>query len=210
MPDVVDSCVIRRRGEVLREAVFEAALAEISERGVRGASMDRIAKRAGTGKAALYRRWPNVRALALDVFITTLTESLPPVAPDSGSLRADMITSLTTFTRQLDGGLGVVLRELISEAAHDPSLATEFQTRFGQAKQVEVIGMFQRAMARGEIPAQPIDPYVLELPAALTIHQLLLAGTVPSHEQVEHIVDSIMLPLLGVARLDPAGRAVSP
>ena len=72
MPDVVDSCVIRRRGEVLREAVFEAALAEIAERGVRGASMDRIAKRAGTGKAALYRRWPNVRALALDVFITTL------------------------------------------------------------------------------------------------------------------------------------------
>jgi AcrR family transcriptional regulator len=208
--DVVDSCVLRRRGEVLREAVFEAALAEISERGVRGASMDRIAKRAGTGKAALYRRWPNVRALALDVFISTLTESLPPVAPDSGSLREDMISSLTTFTRQLDGGLGVVLRELISEAAHDPSLATEFQTRFGQAKQVEVIGMFQRAMARGEIPAQPIDPYVLELPAALTIHQLLLAGSVPSHEQVEHIVDAIVLPLLGIVRLDPAGQAVSP
>ncbi len=77
---MVETCVIRRRGEVLREAVFEAALAEIAERGVRGASMDRIAKRAGTGKAALYRRWPNVRALALDVFVTTLAESLPPVA----------------------------------------------------------------------------------------------------------------------------------
>lgn len=207
---MVDTCVIRRRGEVLREAVFEAALAEISERGVRGASMDRIAKRAGTGKAALYRRWPNVRALALDVFITTLTESLPESATDSGSLRDDMIASLTTFTSQLDGGLGIVLRELISEAAHDPTLAVEFQTQFGQAKQVEVIGMFQRAMARGEIPAQPIDPYVLELPAALTIHQLLLAGTVPSHEQVEHIVDAIMLPLLGHARSARAGQAVSP
>ncbi len=103
-----------------------------------------------------------------------------------------MITSLTTFTSQLDGGLGIVLRELISEAAHDPTLAVEFQTRFGQAKQVEVIGMFQRAMARGEIPAQPIDPYVLELPAALTIHQLLLAGSVPSaragraHRRLDH------------------------
>jgi AcrR family transcriptional regulator len=202
---VVDTCVIRRRGEVLREAVFEAALAEISERGVRGASMDRIAKRAGTGKAALYRRWTNVRALALDVFITTLTESLPPAPPDSGSLRDDLIASLTTFTSQLDGGLGIVLRELISEAAHDPSLAVEFQTRFGQAKQVEVIGMFQRGMARGEIPVQQMDPYILELPAALTIHQLLLTGTVPSPEQVEHIVDAIMLPLLGAAQLSGAG-----
>jgi AcrR family transcriptional regulator len=207
---VVETCAPRRRGEVLREAVFEAALAEISERGVRGASMDRIAKRAGTGKAALYRRWPNVRALALDVFVSTLAESLPPTATDSGYLREDMITSLTTFTGQLDGGLGIVLRELISEAAHDPTLAVEFQTRFGQAKQVEVIGMLQRAMARGEIPAQPIDPYILELPAALTIHQLLLAGTVPSHAQLEHIVDAIMLPLLGATRLAAAGQAVSP
>ncbi len=207
---MVETCAPRRRGEVLREAVFEAALAEISERGVRGASMDRIAKRAGTGKAALYRRWPNVRALALDVFVSTLAESLPPTATDSGYLREDMITSLTTFTGQLDGGLGIVLRELISEAAHDPTLAVEFQTRFGQAKQVEVIGMLQRAMARGEIPAQPIDPYILELPAALTIHQLLLAGTVPSHAQLEHIVDAIMLPLLGATRLAAAGQAVSP
>ena len=193
---VRDRCVIRRRGEVLRDAVVDAALAEISERGMRGASMDRIAKRASTGKAALYRRWPNVRALALDVFITTLMEPLPPTAPDSGSLREDMITSLTTFTGQLDGDLGIVLRELISEAAHDPTLATEFQTRFGQAKQVEVIDMFQRAMARGEIPAQPIDPYLLELPAASRSTSSLLAGSVPSHAQVEHIVDAIMLPLL--------------
>ena len=119
-----------------------------------------------------------------------------------------MITSLTDVHRRSStGGSGIVLRELISEAAHDPSLAVEFQTRFGQAKQVEVIGMFQRAMARGEIPAQPIDPYVLELPAALTIHQLLLAGTVPTHEQVEHIVDAIMLPLL---RLPAPGGALSP
>ena len=79
---------VRRRGEVLREAVFEAALAEIGEHGVRGASMDRIAKRAGTGKAALYRRWPNVRALALDVFVSTLEESLPDAENDTGSLRS--------------------------------------------------------------------------------------------------------------------------
>ena len=193
---MIDSCPVRRRGEVLREAVFAAALAEIAETGVRGASMDRIARRAGTGKAALYRRWPNVRALALDVFISTLEAALPPALPDTGSLRDDMVESLTRFTAELDRGLGIVLRELISEAAHDPSLSAEFQTRFGQPKQVELIGALQRAMARGEIPAQTIDPYVLQLPAALVVHQLVLAGTVPSHAEIEHIVDSLVLPLL--------------
>lgn len=193
---MVTSCPVRRRGDVLRDAVFAAALAEISETGVRGASMDRIAKRAGTGKAALYRRWPNVRALALDVFISTLQAALPPSLPDTGSLRNDMVESLTSFTAELDSGLGIVLRELISEAAHDPSLSAEFQTRFGLPKQVELIGALQRAMARGEIPTQPVDPYVMQLPAALVVHQLVLAGTVPSHAEIEHIVDALVLPLL--------------
>ena len=49
--------------------------------GLRGASMDGIAHRAGTGKAALYRRWPNVRALALDVFIGTMEQALPAEQP---------------------------------------------------------------------------------------------------------------------------------
>jgi AcrR family transcriptional regulator len=190
------SCAVRRRGEVLREAVFDAALAEIAERGVRGASMDRIAKRAGTGKAALYRRWPNVRALALDVFVSTMQEALPAAHPDSGSLRTDMLASLTSFTTALSGDLGVVLRELISEAAHDPSLAAEFQTRFGLPQQVEVVATLQRAMARGEIPTQPVDPYVMELPAAIIVHQLVLTGSVPTDEQLAHIVEALVLPLL--------------
>ena len=90
---MINACPVRRRGDVLRDAVFAGALAEIAEFGVRGASMDRIAKRAGTGKAALYRRWPNVRALALDVFISTLEAALPPSLPDTGSLRDDMVES---------------------------------------------------------------------------------------------------------------------
>jgi AcrR family transcriptional regulator len=189
-------CAVRRRGEVLREAVVAAALAEIAERGVRGASMDSIAKRAGTGKSALYRRWPNVRALALDVFVSTMEEALPQQYPDTGSLRQDLLASLTTFVDALDGDLGIVLRELISEAAHDPSLVDAFQSRFGIPKQTEVVACLQRAMARGEIPTQPVDPYVMELPAALTVHQLLLTGSAPSHEQIEHILDAIVLPLL--------------
>ena len=196
--------MIRRRGEVLREAVFEAALVELAERGVRGASMDRIAKRAGTGKSALYRRWPNVRALALDVFVSTMEDALPPTSRGTGSLRDDLLASLTTLSTQLTGDLGIVLRELISEAAHDPSLAEEFQTRFGAGKQRELVGLLQDAMARGDIPTQPIDPYVLQVPAALVVHQLVLTGAAPTHQELEHIIDAIVLPLLHATALTPA------
>lgn len=189
-------CRIRRRGEALREAVFVAALAEIAEVGVRGASMDRIAQRAGTGKAALYRRWPNVRALALDVFISTMAAALPPTNPDTGSLRDDLLLSLMTLSTELDSDLGIVLRELISEAAHDPELSAEFQSRFGLEKQTEALAALQRAMMRGEIPQQAVDPYVIELPAALIVHQVIMTGSAPTADQVARIVDGILLPLL--------------
>lgn len=178
------------------DAVYAAALAEIAETGLRGASMDRIAHRAGTGKAALYRRWPNVRALALDVFISTMSEALPAINPNTGSLRGDLLVSLSAMSGQLDSDLGIVVRELISEAAHDPALSEEFQSRFGMAKYTEALSVLQQAMARGEIPTQAIDPYVVQIPAALVVHQLVMTGRAPSTIEVEHIIDVIMLPLL--------------
>lgn len=188
----------RRRGEVLREAVFAAALAEIQEFGVRGASMDRIAKRAGTGKASLYRRWPNVRALTLDVFLETLAAAAPAGHPDTGSVREDLVTALRDFARALDGPLALVLREIISEAAHDPSLVVAFQDRFGIPMQAEVVIVIQRAMARGEIPVAPIDPLALEMPAALVLHRLLMTGALPTDEEIDHLFDIVVLPLLGI------------
>ena len=190
----------RRTGEELVSAVHEAALAEIAEHGLRGASMDRIAKRAGTGKAALYRRWSNVRELGLDVFVTTMGESSPLTYPDTGSLREDLLGSLRAFTHMLHGSLQVVLRELISESAHDPSLVTEFQARLGEPMQAERVSTLQRAMARGEIPTQPIDPLVFELPPAIVLHRLLLGGEVIDDDTCINLVDNVLLPLLGYRR----------
>lgn len=190
--------VPRRRGEALVDAVFEATLAEIAEHGLRGASMDRIARRAGAGKASLYRRWPNVRTLALDVFLTTITNALPTEYPNTGRLRDDLITSLTQFTEALNGPLGLVLRELIGEAAHDPSVSVEFNERYGLPQQLEVVAAAQRAMARGEIPNQAIDPLVLQLPAAFVLQRILLTGTPPATEESAHLIDAVIMPLLTV------------
>jgi AcrR family transcriptional regulator len=183
---------------VLREAVFDAALAEIAEKGVRGATMDGIARRAGTGKSALYRRWPNVRALAMDVFLTTMQQQLPADAPDTGSLRDDLLVGLDRLATALDGDLGVVLRELVSEAAHDPALGQEFQERLGTHKETELIAIIQRAMARGEIPVHPIDPTVLQVPAAMVVHRLVITGHPPTQAELAHILDVVILPLLRV------------
>ncbi len=86
----------RRRGEALREAVFAAALEEISLVGVRGASMDSIAQRAGTGKAALYRRWPTKADLAAAV-VAQLADDRQ--GDGSADPLGDLVRELADFQR---------------------------------------------------------------------------------------------------------------
>ena len=195
----------RRTGDELIQAVHAAALAEISENGLRGASMDRIAKRAGTGKAALYRRWPNVRALGLDVFLVTIAEAVPQAFPNTGSLREDLVDSMKSFTSSFRGPMALVLRELISESAHDSALIDEFNRRLGEPMESELVHVLQRAMARGEIPTKPIDPLIFELPDALISHRLLMRGEIIDDITCEHLVDNVILPLLEFRRQDVTG-----
>lgn len=186
----------RKTGAEFTDAVFAATLNEVGEHGLRGASMERIATRAGTGKASLYRRWPNVRALSLDVFLTLISQNAPVAFPDTGNLRDDLYQSIRAFCGALEGPLELVLRELLAEAAHDPTLVHEFHARYGKQQEIEVVATLQRAMARGEIPTQPISPMILELPAALVVHRLLMDGNALSDAETAELVDTIMLPLL--------------
>src|ERR1700678_2635368 len=80
----------RRRGEALEKALLEAAWAELSERGYDDLTIDGVATRAGTSRAVLYRRWPSKQELMLATLVHHVKTDLV-VAPDTGSLRGDVI-----------------------------------------------------------------------------------------------------------------------
>jgi AcrR family transcriptional regulator len=61
----------RPRSTVVHQAIMQSALELFIEHGVAGASIERIAKRAGVAKTSIYRRWPSREALlahAIEVF----------------------------------------------------------------------------------------------------------------------------------------------
>lgn len=199
------ACRIRRRGEAVRAAVLEATKAEITEAGLGRISVDRIAARAGTGKAAVYRRWPNVQALVLDVVVAEMHKLMPTGRPSTGRLRDDLVREYAGFAAALDGPTGTVLVEFISEGIRDPGLLSDLQATTGKARRDEILRLVQEAVDRGEIPAQDIDPYVVEVAPALVVSQLVTTGSAPSRADVGRIVDSVVLPLLRYsAVLQPA------
>jgi AcrR family transcriptional regulator len=64
----------RPRSPVVDQAIMRGALELFIEHGVAGASIERVAKRAGVAKTSIYRRWPTREALlaqAIEVFRNT-------------------------------------------------------------------------------------------------------------------------------------------
>jgi AcrR family transcriptional regulator len=113
-------------------------------------SLERVAKNAGAGKAALYRRWPSKAAMASDLLSTvglTLFE-----LPDTGSLEADLLAFLLSLRRVLNHRIiRRVVLDLYAEIDREPALKAAIRP-FQEARRKRVTALIDRAIARGEAP----------------------------------------------------------
>src|SRR5260370_23120329 len=81
----------RPRSEQAERAIIDAALSLYAETGPEGLCIEKVAARAGAGKATIYRRWPGKEDLLLDA-IAALQVPLPQ--PAGRSVREDRVTLL--------------------------------------------------------------------------------------------------------------------
>ena len=95
-----------RRAEADAE-ILDAALALLRAGGYRELSLDEVARRAGTAKSSIYRRWPSKAALAAEI---VRSEMPPPLEI------ADIDAAVQAFEELLGGALGGVVASLIGEA----------------------------------------------------------------------------------------------
>ncbi|MTD53075.1 TetR/AcrR family transcriptional regulator [Amycolatopsis pithecellobii] len=168
-------------GAVLRQGVTEAieaaAFAELGDNGYARTSMDAIARRAGVGKAALYRRWPSKEAMLTDLIGHAVRGSLPP-APDTGALRTDLREMLGRFRDQLGNplvsriGLG-----LLAEAAHSAALNDALQELVAVPRRAAARRLVEAAIDRGELPAELDAELAMDLLVApLGLRMLVMGG----------------------------------
>src|ERR1700688_289755 len=72
----------------LTRAITLATLREFAAKGYGGFAMEAVARRAGVGKAAVYRRWPGKDAMIVEVLTGAGLEFAQ--SPDTGSLSGDL------------------------------------------------------------------------------------------------------------------------
>jgi AcrR family transcriptional regulator len=185
----------RRRGAALAEAILRAAADELAESGYPGLTMDKVARRAGTNKNAIYRRWPNRAALGVAAYRQLIVADRP--LPDTGELRADVLELLRRANCHLASPRGEIVRGLLAAARDDPELMAQLREGFVDAGSAIWLAVLERAVARGEVPPEALHARVATVAIVLLRNEYVTRGTtaVPDPVLVE-IVDEVYLPLL--------------
>lgn len=134
------------------QAITDAVLHELAEQGYGRLSMEAVAKRAGVGKSALYRRWKSKDEMIAAV-VTEFSVSRA-VLEDTGSLRGDLRATLQAVLDWLTHPLfSRILPDLVAEDARNPDRGRATRENIGGPRREVAEVMLRRAITRGELPA---------------------------------------------------------
>ncbi|MFC4618954.1 TetR/AcrR family transcriptional regulator [Camelliibacillus cellulosilyticus] len=183
----------RRRGSDLEDAILQATLDELADVGYARLTIEGVADRARTGKAAVYRRWSNRAELVLDA-IRKQGPLLGEEVPDTGDLREDILVLLNRFAHRLQKIGADTLNGLFTEYVGHISVNESTTVRERSAKMMMTI--LKRAAERGEVELDRITPRIATLPNDLIRHELLITREPISDQVIVEIVDDIFLPLI--------------
>ncbi|MET8870018.1 TetR/AcrR family transcriptional regulator [Nonomuraea sp. NPDC004580] len=173
------------------EAITEAVLDELAENGYARLSMEAVAKRAGVGKSALYRRWPSKQEMAMGV-IRAYSIAMISV-PDTGTLRGDLRASLGVLTQWLTHPrFARILPDLVAEMARDPELGEVVGLLAGEPKRERTAEIFRRAVERGELPRDTDIDLALDLIAAPVYWRLAVRAAEPGPTYLDDLTDVLL------------------
>jgi AcrR family transcriptional regulator len=136
------------RGEPVVRGVMEATMEELAHTGYGALRIEDVAARAGVNKTTVYRRWPTKEEL-----VRAALQSLTAgrfVAPNNGSLRADMLEIARAMVAMCSSCEGEGLFRMILAAGPDSELMAIAKS-MKKANEALPRSVIERAEARGEL-----------------------------------------------------------
>jgi AcrR family transcriptional regulator len=192
----VDQCVpAQRRGPGRREAICDAVFGLLAEVGYDRMTMDHVAERAHASKATIYRTWPDKPQMVVEAIVQHFDDD-EPEAPDTGSLRGDLLALMGRACDAVNSADGDVISGLMTAAGRTPALATALQRCTLEAKAPLFQAIVTQAERRGEVPAGT-DPLLLqEVMHAMILSRKLWQNVPLDKKYARHVVDDVLLPIL--------------
>jgi len=179
----------RPRDERLDAEILRCGLEVMLERGYHGASLTEIARRAGVGTPAIYRRWPTKAHLAIEL---VFQEPTPELIPNSGSVRDGLVEFMRLRLQTVSTPLyRQILMPVVIDGVAEGSVAAEIRERF-IGYRAGLAPRINRAIQDGELRADTNPDLLLDFLMGTITMPLLFFQDMPSVEKAEAIVDQIL------------------
>jgi AcrR family transcriptional regulator len=172
-----------------------AALDALCEVGYEDLTMDQIASRARCSKATLYRLWPGKPQLIAAAL--QLTRPLKVEEIDTGTLRGDLLMLAELLAVYAERATAL-FSALAHAAFTDDELATAVRTTMVEPGFADLVGLVDRAVERGELPARPAaTAFLPKLLIGVTITRPLFeGGHLADADYLTRCVEDVLLPAL--------------
>ncbi|MBD0744668.1 TetR/AcrR family transcriptional regulator [Streptomyces sp. CBMA152] len=186
----------RRRGPVLERAILDATLEQLSTVGWNALTMEGVAARAQTGKAAVYRRWSSKEELVADA----LRSGLPDLdhADDHGSVREDLYRLCLRLRDAMYSRSGFALRSVLYEC--DAASAERFHGMVLHRMVAPAQRLFAQAIRhgieRGDVRRDADAEVIFDVIPGLMMFRTKVRGSEWPDQAVAEMVDLVLVPLL--------------
>jgi AcrR family transcriptional regulator len=170
----------------IEREVVHAVLNLLKTKSYRHVTIERVARTVQRARTSLYRRWPSKRHLVAYAVVSTLAAE---PAPDSGSLRHDLISAVDTLRRAFAGPLGQALPGLLGDMAHDRELAKVIREEVLMRRRTSISNALARGIARGEIRGGMDIDVLIDLLTAPCYFRVLFRHARITRAFVETVVD---------------------
>ncbi|RKN07407.1 TetR/AcrR family transcriptional regulator [Streptomyces radicis] len=179
----------RPRDRHIDAAVIAATLETLDETGYPGLSLEEVARRAGTSRPAIYRRWSGRAPLALAAIATRLDV---PTPPDSGCTLCDIAESFQVFLAAYRTIRPDVLSALYADCATDPQLRARYVETVVEPSRRAVAHTLDRAIARGDLRADLDRELLLDIVGSLVHYRATFGRRHLSDAEAGQAVEALL------------------
>jgi AcrR family transcriptional regulator len=181
-------------------AIIAATLELMAERGVTDLHVDDVARRAGVGKATLYRRYRSKDEL-ITAAVTGLVSEIH--IPDTGSTADDIRRLMRNAIRVYQGSTQAgVMPGLIEAMRRDPALGRVVREGFLAPRRAALRRVLERGVARGDLRADLDYELVLDVFGGPLFYRLLITGGPIDRRLADGVTDLV---LRGFAPIEEPG-----
>ncbi|MFY0648531.1 TetR-like C-terminal domain-containing protein [Sulfitobacter geojensis] len=183
----------------LTEALYRAFFEEWADRGFAALSLERVAARAGAGKAAIYRRFSSRLAFA-EAAVSTLGLRITLPEVEGATLQEDILNLLIQTRVVLRHPLvHRILPDLHAEAARSSEMRA-INDRVAQARRERAEALLDRWVRRSELPEDLDRDLALDLLVAPLYWRMVVRGKTPTIANLETQSRAIMAGLTALGR----------